>query len=218
MLPRVAQEKLAEFCDVFCERGYFEIEQSRKILSAAKRLGLKLRGHVDQLSNCGGARLMAELGATTADHLEKTDELGIVALKSRNVQPVLLPGSVYALGSTSYPRAREMIETGLAVVLATDFNPGSSPTPSMSMILSLACTQLKMSPAEAITAATINAAYSLNRGNKIGSLERGKRADFVIHDCEDYRELAYFFGVEHASKVYIEGRLAFSRSGLEARA
>ena len=212
MLPRVAQEKLAEFCDVFCEGGYFEIEQSRRILSVAKKLGLKLRGHVDQLSNCGGARLMAELGATTADHLEKTDELGIVALKSRNVQPVLLPGSVYALGSTSYPRAREMIETGLAVVLATDFNPGSSPTPSMSMILSLACTQLKMSPAEAITAATINAAYSLNRGNKIGSLERGKLANFSIFDCEDYREPAYWFGIPSMHSVYVRGRRVLLRA------
>ena len=136
----------------------------------------------------------------------------IVALKAAKVQPVLLPGSVYALGSNQYPAAREMIDAGLAVVLATDFNPGSSPTPSMPMILSLACTQMKMTPAEAITAATINAAYSLGRGDEIGSLERGKRADFVIHDCEDYRELAYFFGVEHAGQVYCGGRLAFSRS------
>ncbi len=206
MLPRVAKEKLAEFCDAFCERGYFDVEQSRKILTAAKKLGLKLRGHVDQLTNSGGAKLMAELGATTADHLEKTDELGIAALKSANVQPVLLPGSVYALGSTSYPRAREMIEAGLAVVLATDFNPGSSPTPSMPMILSLACTQMKMSPAEAITAATINAAYSLNRGDKIGSLEPGKLANFAVFDCEDYRELAYWFGVSQTHAVYVCGK------------
>src|SRR5436853_361028 len=205
MLPRVAKEKLAEFCDVFCERGYFDIEQSRKILSAAKNLGLKLRGHVDQLTNSGGAKLMAELGATTADHLEKTDEQGIAALKSANVQPVLLPGSVYALGSTSYPRAREMIEAGLAIVLATDFNPGSSPTPAMPMVLSLASTQMKMSPAEAITAATINAAYSLNRGGKIGSLEPGKLADFAIFDCEDYRELAYWFGFSQTHAVYVRG-------------
>ena len=126
---------------------------------------------------------------------------------------MLLPGSVYALGSNQYPPARQMIDAGLAVVLATDFNPGSSPTPSMPMVLSLACTQMKMTPAEAITAATINAAYSLGRGDEIGSLERGKRADFVIHDCEDYRELAYFFGIEHASEVYASGRLAFSRNG-----
>src|ERR1700704_1522719 len=186
MLPRVASENLAEFCDIFCERGYFDIERSRKILTAAKKLGLKLRMHVDQLANSGGAKLAAELGATTADHLEKTDEQGIAAMKAANVQPVLLPGSVYALGSTSYPPAREMIEAGLAIVLATDFNPGSSPTPSMPMVLSLACTQMKMSPAEAIVAATINASYSLNHGDKIGSLEAGKLASFAVFDCEDF--------------------------------
>jgi len=206
MLPRVAKEKLAEFCDVFCERAYFDIEQSRKILTAAKKLGLKLRGHVDQLTNSGGAKLMAELGAATADHLEKTDEQGIASLKSANVQPVLLPGSVYALGSTSYPRAREMIEAGLAVVLATDFNPGSSPTPSMPMVLSLACTQMKMSPAEVITASTINAAYSLNRGDAIGALEPGKAANVAVFDCEDHRELAYWFGLPQTHVVYVRGK------------
>ena len=205
MLPRVASENLAEFCDAFCERGYFDIDQSRKILSAAKKLGLKLRGHVDQLTNSGGAKLMAKLAATTADHLEQTDEEGIAALKEANVQPVLLPGSVYALGSKRYPAAREMIEAGLAVVLATDFNPGSSPTPSMPMILSLACTQMKMSSAEAITASTVNAAFSVNRGDKIGSLEPGKLANFTIFDCEDYRELAYWFGIPQTHSVYVRG-------------
>jgi imidazolonepropionase len=205
MLPRVTAEKLAEFCDVFCERGYFNIDQSRKILSAAKKVGLSLRGHVDQLTNSGGAKLMAEMGATTADHLEQTDEQGIAALKKANVQPVLLPGSVYALGSSRYPRAREMIEAGLAIVLATDFNPGSSPTPSMPMVLSLACTQMKMSPAEAITASAVNAAYSVNRGDRIGSLEPGKLANFVIFDCEDYRELTYWFGISQTRSVYVRG-------------
>jgi len=205
MLPRVAEEKLAEFCDVFCERGYFDIEQSRRVLTAAKMLRLKLRGHVDQISHSGGAKLMAELGATTADHLEKTDGRGIAALKKANVQPVLLPGSVYALSSSSYPRAREMIEAGLEVVLATDFNPGSSPTPSMSMMLSLSCTQMKMSPAEAISAATVNAAYSLNRGDKVGSLESGKLANVAVFDCEDYRELAYWFGIPQTHSVYVRG-------------
>ncbi len=212
MMPRVTSEKLAEFCDVFCERGYFDIAQSRKVLTAAQKLGLKLRGHVDQLTNSGGAKLMAELNATTADHLEQTDKQGIAALKKSNVQPVLLPGSVYALGSAHYPRAREMIDAGLAIVLATDFNPGSSPTPSMPMILSLACTQMKISPAEAITAATINAAYSLNRGEKIGSLEAGKRADFAVFECEDYRELAYWFGFPQTHSVYVKGKRV-SRSG-----
>ena len=210
MLPRVAKEKLAEFCDVFCEHGYFDVEQSRKILSAAKKLGLKLRIHADQLSNSGGAKLAGELKATTADHLEKTDGQGIGAMKSANVQPVLLPGSVYALGSACYPRAREMIETGLAVVIATDFNPGSSPSPSMPMMLSLACTQMKMSPAEALTASTINAAYTLGRGETIGSLEPDKLANFSIFACEDYRELAYWFGFSQADSVYVRGERVWS--------
>ncbi|MFL6230436.1 MAG: imidazolonepropionase [Pyrinomonadaceae bacterium] len=211
MLPRVAAEGIAEFCDVFCEERVFTVEESRRILTAARSCGLGVRLHADQLSLSGGARLAAELGAATADHLEHTDAAGIAALKSVNVQPVLLPGSVYALGSTRYPAAREMIDAGLAVVLATDFNPGSSPTPSMPMILSLAATHLKMTPAESLTAATVNAAYSLGRGAEIGSLERGKRADFVVHDCVDYRELAYFFGIEHAHRVYVGGRLAYAR-------
>ena len=205
MLPRVVQEKLAEYCDVFCEEKVFTTDESWKILSAARCHGLGLRMHADQLSLSGGAKLAAELGAVTADHLEHTDAEGIAALKGAGVQPVLLPGSVYALGSSRYPAAREMIDAGLAVVLATDFNPGSSPTPSTAMILSLAATHMKMTPSEAITAVTINAAYSLNRGNQLGSLEPGKIADFVIHDCSDYRELAYFFGIQHAWRVYCSG-------------
>ncbi|HSK65000.1 MAG TPA: imidazolonepropionase [Pyrinomonadaceae bacterium] len=205
MLPQIAREKLAEYCDVFCEANVFTTDESWRILSAARCNGLGLRIHADQLSPGGGAKLAAELGTITADHLEHTDAEGIAALKTANVQPVLLPGSVYALGSSHYPAAREMIEAGLAVVLATDFNPGSSPTPSMLTILSLAATQLKMTPAEAITAATINAAYSLHRGDQLGSLEPGKIADFVIHDCDDYRELSYFFGVQHAWRVYSAG-------------
>jgi imidazolonepropionase len=211
MLPRVAQEKLAEYCDVFCEDNVFSLDESRRILTAARSHGLGVRLHADQLSLSGGAELAAELKAATADHLEHTDLKGIVALKSAHVQPVLLPGSVYALGSNRYPPAREMIDAGLAIVIATDFNPGSSPTPSLPMALSIASTHMKLSPAEGITAATINAAYSLGRGNEIGSLESGKTADFVIHDCEDYREIPYFFGIEHPWRVYAGGRLAFER-------
>ena len=205
MLPSVASEKLAEYCDVFCEQNVFTTDEAWKILSSARCHGLGLRMHADQLSLSGGAQLAAELGTATADHLEHTDADGIAALKRANVQPVLLPGSVYALGSSRYPAAREMIDAGLAVVLATDFNPGSSPTPSMTMILSLAATHMKMTPAEAITAATINAAYSLNRGDQLGSLEVGKIADLVIHDCDDYRQLAYFFGIEQAWRVFLAG-------------
>ncbi len=207
MLPAIAHEKLAEFCDVFCEDKVFTTDEAWKILTAARCHGLDLRIHADQLSLSGGAQLAAELGTVTADHLEHTDAAGIAALKRANVQPVLLPGSVYALGSSRYPAAREMLDAGLAVVLATDFNPGSSPTPSIPMILSLAATHMKMTPAEAITATTINAAYSLNRGHEIGSLEPGKIADFVIHACHDYRELAYFFGIQHASDVYCAGKI-----------
>lgn len=205
MLPAIAQQKLAEFCDVFCERNVFTTDEAWKILSAARCHGMGLRIHADQLSLSGGAQLAAELGTVTADHLEHTDAAGIAALKTANVQPVLLPGSVYALGSTRYPAAREMIDAGLAVVLATDFNPGSSPTPSIPMILSLASTHMKMTTGEGITAVTINAAYTLNRGAQLGSLERGKIADFVIYECDDYRDIAYFFGRQHVSSVYVQG-------------
>lgn len=209
MLPQIASERLAEFCDVFCERGYFSIDDSRRILSAAKKHGLKLRMHADQLTNSGAAKLAAELGATTADHLEQTESDGIEAMRAAGVQPVLLPASVYALGKTKYPRARQMIEAGLAVVLASDFNPGSSPTPSLQMVMSLAVTQMKMSAAEALAACTINAAHSLGRGATIGSLEAGKRADFVICDCADYRELAYWFGRSQVQSVFVGGEQVF---------
>jgi imidazolonepropionase len=208
MLPAVAQQKLAEFCDVFCERNVFTTDEAWKILSSARCHGMGLRLHADQLSLSGGAQLAAELSTVTADHLEHTDAAGITALRKANVQPVLLPGSVYALGSTRYAAAREMIDAGLAVVLATDFNPGSSPTPSIPMVLSLASTHMKITPAEGVTAVTINAAYSLNRGAQLGSLEPGKIADFVIHDCSDYRDIAYFFGKQHALSVYVQGRLS----------
>ena len=206
MLPAIERETLAEYCDIFCEQNYFDLEDSRRILTAAKRHGLKLRMHVDQLTHSGGAQLAAELGAVTADHLEQTGADGISALAKAGVQPVLLPGSVYALGSKKYPDARAMIDAGLAVVLATDFNPGSSPSPSMPMMLSLAVTQMRMSPAEAIAAATLNAAASLDRVDTIGSLEQGKLANFAIYDCDDYRELAYWFGVSLMRDVFVLGK------------
>jgi imidazolonepropionase len=212
MLPRVAAERLAEYCDVFCEPNVFPAEQAREVLRAARILGLGLRLHADQFTPDAGAYLAAELGAATADHLEVTTMDGLNALRAAKVQPVLLPASVYNLGSSHYPAAREMIALGLPIVLATDFNPGSSPTASMPMALSLACTHMKMTPAEAISAATVNAAYSLGRGADIGSLEAGKFADFVVHDCDDYRELPYFFGREPARSVYVEGLRVYQYS------
>lgn len=202
MLPAVSEARLAEFCDVFCEEGAFTLEQSRRILSAAGKRGLKLRVHADQMTCNGGAELAAELGAVTADHLEQTEARGIAAMKQAGVQPVLLPASVLMLGANRYPEARAMIDAGLAVVLATDFNPGTSPTVSMPLVMSLAVTRMKMTPAEALTAATINAACSLGRGHEIGSLEPGKIADVVIYDCQDYRELSYFAGLEHAWMLF----------------
>lgn len=212
MLPCVAAEQLAEYCDAFYEQGYFDRAQTTQIMTAARAHNLQLRLHADQLSLSGGAQLAAELGTVTADHLEQTDAAGIAALKAANVQPVLLPASVLMIGAQKYPDARAMIDAGLAVVLATDFNPGSSPTPSMLLVLTLASTQMKMTPAEALTAATINAAYSLQRGHEIGSLEVGKRADFVIHDGDDWRALAYFAGIEHPVAVFAAGRAVMTRA------
>ncbi len=211
MLPAVAELRLAKYCDVFCEPSVFDVPTSREILTAARQLGFGLRVHADQLSRSGGAELAGELGAVTADHLEQVDEQGIAALHSGRVQPVLLPGSVYTLGSKRFAPARQMIEAGLPIILATDFNPGSSPIPSIPLVLSLACTHMKMSPAEAITATTVNAAYSLALGSEIGSLEAGKRADFVIHDCGDYRAIPYFAGIESAKAVFVGGESVLDR-------
>lgn len=211
MLPEVARQKLAEYCDVFCEPKIFDTDTARRILAAARKLMLGLRVHADQLSRSGGAELAAAVSATTADHLEHIDQRGIQALHAARVIPVLLPASVYTLGSKRFAPARAMIDAGLPIVLATDFNPGSSPTPSIPFVLSLASTQMHVSAAEAITAVTINAAYSLGRGAQIGSLEPGKQADFVIHDCEDYREIGYYTGIEPAFATYIGGERVYSR-------
>lgn len=206
ILPRVQRDKLAQFCDVFCDEHAFTIAESREILSAAKDAGLGLRMHVEQFAADGGAALAAELGAATADHLECTDADGIAALVRASVQPVLVPTSVFCLGCDRYPNARAMIEAGLAVVLATDFNPGSSPTTSMPFVMSLACQQMKMLPSEALTAATINAACCLGLGDVVGSLEAGKAADFLIHEFHDYRELAYFAAVPNLPQVFVAGK------------
>lgn len=205
ILPAVRRENLAEYVDAFLEPGYYDAEPITRVFTAAKEAGLGLRLHADQLCESGGALLAARLGAATADHLEHTGPEGISALKASGVQPVLLPGSVFGLGLTRYPRAREMIEAGLSVVLATDFNPGSSPTASLPMIMALACRYMAMTPEEAIVACTINAAHSLGRAHDRGSLEPGKRADFVVFDADDPREVPYWFGTNLVREVWIAG-------------
>ena len=212
MLPAVVKNGLAEYCDVFCEPAIFDVPAAIEILRAARRLGLGIRVHADQLMRSGAAEMAAEVGATTADHLEQIGDTGIEALVRGNVQPVLLPASVYFLGTERFAPARKMIDAGLAVVLATDFNPGSSPTPSLPFAMSLAFTRMRMTLAESIVATTVNAAYSIGRGDAFGTLEPGKRADFVIHDCSDYREIGYFAGVELAETVCIGGKLRFVRA------
>lgn len=208
LVPEVASAKLATYCDVFCDDHAFTVDECRTVLSAARSHGLGLRIHAEQFRPGTGAALAAELGAVTADHLETVTEETLTQLRAAAVQPVLLPGSVFALGRTHYPPARAMVNAGLAIVLATDFNPGSSPVPSMPFMLSLACLQMALTPAEALTAATINAACSLGLGNEIGSLEAGKQADFLIHECADYRELAYFIAAPMRPRVFIAGREA----------
>jgi imidazolonepropionase len=205
LIPEVAALGLARYCDAFCDDHAFTVPETRVVLEAAKRHGLGLRLHAEQFRPGTGAALAAELNATTVDHLETVTEETLHLLHASTTQPVLLPASVFCLGREQYPPARRMIELGLPVVLATDFNPGSSPAPSMLFTLALAAVHMKMLPAEALAAATINAAYSLGLGDEIGSLEPGKAADFIIHECCDYRELAYYVAAPARPRVFIAG-------------
>ena len=205
LIPEVTELKLARYCDAFCDDHAFTVDETRKVLEAAKRHGLGLRLHAEQFRPGTGAALAAELHAATVDHLETVTEETLHLLKAAQVQPVLLPASVFCLGRDQYPPARKMIEMGLSVVIATDFNPGSSPAPSMPFVLALASIAMKMLPGEALTAATVNAAWSLGLGNEVGSLEAGKSADFLIHECEDYRELAYYVAAPARPRVFIAG-------------
>jgi imidazolonepropionase len=210
-IPTVATAGLAEFCDVYCDRGAFTVAQSRRILTAGRACGLVPRIHAEQLARTGGARLAIELHAASADHLEKVDEGDIRALSLSNVVCTLLPGCCFHLGLGQFAPARQLIDAGAIVALATDFNPGTSPTLSMPMILSLACTQMKMSPAEAISAATINPAYSLRQHDRVGSLEVGKYADLAAFDVAGYREIPYYFGVNLCSLTMKRGAIIHSK-------
>jgi imidazolonepropionase len=211
-IPTVATAGLAEFCDVYCDRGAFTVAQARRILMAGRACGLVPRIHAEQLAHTGAARLAIELQAASADHLEKIDRNDIRALGLSNVVCTLLPGCCFHLGLKQYAPARKLIEAGAVVGVATDFNPGTSPTLSMPMILALACTQMRMTPAEAITAATINPAYSLRLHDRVGSLEVGKYADLAAFDVADYREIPYYFGVNLCSFTMKRGAILHKKN------
>ena len=211
MIPQVAQERLAEFCDVFCEKKAFTLEESRKILETGKRYGLKPKIHADQLSSGGGAELAAEINAYSADHLEYASPEGIKKMAEKGVTAVLLPGASFFLSMRKYPPARDMIAQGMAVALATDLNPGSSMTESLPMMMTMGCTMYKLLPKEVIQATTIHAARSAGREKEIGSLEVGKQADLLVLDIPNYRYLPYHFGVDHVETVIKKGRIVYRR-------
>jgi imidazolonepropionase len=207
ILPKVARLKLARFVDVFCERGAFTLAQTERILRETARHGLRSRVHVGQLTNTPLAAVMAHHPASV-DHLDCLDKSDVAALAAGETVATLLPGANYFLATKKYPPARKLIDAGAAVALATDYNPGTSPTISMPMVLSLACTQMRMTVEESLTAATINGAYALEMGERKGSVEAGKDADLAFFELDDYRELPYWFGANHCAAVMMAGRFA----------
>jgi imidazolonepropionase len=211
MIPVVAQRQLAQFADVFCEDHVFNAAESRRILHAALAAGLRPKIHADQLTASGGAEVAIELGAVSADHLEFTPPALFDRLRKSGVVPVLLPGADFFIRAAKYAEARAMIAAGLPVTIATDFNPGTCMTESLPMIMTLACLQLHMTPAEALVAATLHAAHALAMGNQIGSLEVGKQADAVIWDAESVEEIPYHFAVNRVQQVIKKGRVVWRR-------
>ena len=205
MIPKVADSNLAEYCDIFTEEHVFSIEESREVLKCAKDYGFKLRMHADEIKPIGGAELAAELKAVTADHLGAASDKGINEMAKAGVIATLLPGTIFSLGMDSYARARDMINAGVPVALATDYNPGSCNCDNMQMIITLATLKMNMKITEAITASTINAAYALERGNKVGSIETGKKADIIIMDMPSYQFLPYHFGSNNVKFVIKNG-------------
>jgi len=217
MIPRVAQERLAEFCDVFCEEKAFTLEESKKILETGKGYGLKPKIHADQLSPGGGAELAAEVNAFSADHLEHISQTGIERMAEKGVTAVLLPGASFFLSMKKFPPAREMIQKGVYVSLATDLNPGSSMTESLPLMMTMGCTMYKMVPKEVIQGTTIHAARSMGRENEIGSLEVGKQADILLLAIPNYRYLPYHFGVDHVEVVIKKGRIVYQKPMFNGR-
>ena len=212
MIPRVAEERLAEFCDVFCEERAFTLEEAKKILETGKDYGLRPKIHADQLSPGGGAELAAEVGAFSADHLEHVSQKGIKKMAEKEVTAVLLPGASFFLAMKKFPPAREMIKQGVSVSLATDLNPGSSMTESLPLMMTMGCIMYKMVPSEVIQGTTIHAARSMGREKEIGSLEVGKQADILLLAIPNYRYLPYHFGVDHVEAVIKKGEVVYTRS------
>jgi imidazolonepropionase len=206
MIPAVAAQGIAEFCDIFTEAHVYSIDESRRVLTAAKATGLKLKMHADEIEAIGGAELAAELACVSADHLGAASDAGILAMKEAGVIPVLLPATLFSLRARNYARAREMISKGLGVAIATDYNPGSCNCDSMALTMSLACLQMGMSPVEALCAATINAACALNRQDSVGSLEVGKKADILIWDIPGLNFIPYHLGSSHIIRVLKAGK------------
>lgn len=207
MIPAVATQGIAEFCDIFTEAHVFSIDESLRILSAAAAHGLKLKMHADEIEPIGGAELAAKMACISADHLGAASDAGIIAMKEAGVIPVLLPGTLFSLRSKNYARARFMIDNDLAVAIATDYNPGSCNCDSMSMVITLACLQMNMSPEEALAASTINAAWAIDKQDIVGSLERGKYADLLIWEIPSYRFIPYHFGSSHIESVIKKGKV-----------
>jgi imidazolonepropionase len=206
MIPAVASGQLARFADVFCETGVYTVDESRAILNAARESGLLLKLHADELTACGGAELAASLRATSADHLAAVSDEGIAALAAGSTVATLLPGTMLFLGKTKQAPARRFIEGGVPVALATDFNPGTSPTPNLPLILTLGVSQLRLSVAEAVTAATVNGAAALALADTVGQIAPGFSADFALFDVRDIRELPYWYGDNRCAGSFVRGK------------
>jgi imidazolonepropionase len=206
MIPYVGQKKLARFCDVFCDYGYFSIEDAARILRAARKWGMELKLHADELASLGGARLAAELGAVSVDHLEHVPPSDIDALAASETVATVLPGVSFNLNH-GYAPARMMIDRGVSVAIASDFNPGSCMSYSMPLMMTIACTQMRLTPEEAITACTLNGAAALGMSDTVGSIEVGKRADMIVLDVPEYTHLAYHFGTNHVLHTVKNGIL-----------
>lgn len=207
LFDQIIKEDLAEFCDIFCEEGVFSVEQSRDFLNKAKQAGFKLKLHADEIHPIGGSELAAELGALTADHLLGASEEGIKQMAQAGTIAVLLPGTSFYLRSKNYARARYMIDNQLPIALSTDFNPGSSPTESLQLVMTLAALYLEMLPEEIWNALTINAAHAINANEQVGSIEAGKQADIVIWDAPNYNYIPYHYGINHVNMVIKQGKL-----------